>query len=156
LFQTEGIVGLTTTGLVMNVQDARARREVLDRLCHRVIGFCLEVHRELGPGLLESAYEEALAFELAQDGMECERQREIPLLYKTNPLNCGYRIDLLVDSELIVELKAANELLPVHYAQVMTYLRLSNRSLGLLVNFNVPRLKDGVHRVVVGDLYQND
>ena len=128
----------------------------MDRLCHRVIGLCLEVHRELGPGLLESSYEEALAFELTQNGMDCERQCEIPLLYKANLLNCGYRIDLLVNRELIVELKAVIELQPVHYAQVMTYLKLSNRSLGLLVNFNVPRLKDGVHRVVVGDLYQDD
>ena len=114
------------------------------------------MHRELGPGLLESAYEEALAFELEQNEIPFERQRELPLKYKAHTLDCGYRIDLLVDQELIIELKVVSELLPIHHAQLLTYLRLSNLSLGLHINFNVPRLKDGIRRIVAGGLFKDD
>jgi GxxExxY protein len=114
----------------------------------------MEVHRELGPGLLESAYEEALALELTQAGMAFERQRDTPLLYKGIKLNCGYRLDFFVEGELILELKAVSELLPVHHAQLLTYLKLERRSVGLIVNFNVPMLKDGLRRVVAGDLFK--
>lgn len=125
-------------------------------MSHRVIGLCLEVHRELGPGLLESAYEEALAYEFAQAGLVFERQRETPLLYKGVKFNCGYRLDFVVEGELILELKAVSELLPVHHAQLLTYLKLERRSMGLVVNFNVPMLKDGIRRVVAGDLFKNE
>jgi GxxExxY protein len=104
---------------------------------------------------LESAYEEALAQEFTQGGLVFERQRETPLLYKGVILNCGHRLDFLVEGELILELKAVNELLPVHHAQLLTYLKLERRSLGLIVNFNVPILKDGIRRAVAGDLFKD-
>ena len=140
----------------MNDQDTEIQRNKLNELSHRVIGLCLEVHRELGPGLLESAYEEALAYEFTQAGLVYERQRETPLLYKGVKLNCGYRLDFLVEGELIIELKAVTDLLPVHHAQLLTYLKLERRSLGLLINFNVPVLKAGIRRVVAGDLFQDE
>jgi GxxExxY protein len=115
----------------------------------------MEVHREVGPGLLESAYEEALAYEFTQAGIPFERQRDMPLVYKGIKLDCGYRLDFLVADQLIIELKAVTELLPIHHAQLLTYLKLERRPLGLLINFNVPVLKDGVHRVVAGDLFKH-
>jgi GxxExxY protein len=110
----------------MNHRDTEAQREELNQLSHRVIGLCMEVHRELGPGLLESAYEEALAYELTQAGLASERQRETPLTYKNVKLNCGYRIDFIIEGKLILELKAVAELLPIHEAQVLTYLKLEH------------------------------
>ena len=138
----------------MNRRDTEAQRAELNSLSHRVIGLCIEVHRELGPGLLESAYEEALAFELTNAGLAFKRQLDTPLTYKGVNLHCGYRIDFLIEEELILELKAVNELLQVHHAQLITYLKLDSRSLGLLINFNVAALKDGVRRVVSGNLFQ--
>ena len=140
----------------MNHEDTETRRTTLNELSHRVIGLCMEVHREVGPGLLESAYEEALAYELTQAGLAFERQREMPLLYKGVKLDCGYRLDFIVEDQLILELKAVSELLPIHHAQLLTYLKLERRSLGLLVNFNVPVLKDGVRRVAAGDLFKHE
>ena len=144
----------------MNHKDTEtqsdAQRQKLNELSHRVIGLCMEVHRELGPGLLESAYEEALAYELVQAGIKFERQREAPLVYKGVKLDCGYRVDFLIESELIVELKAVAEILPIHHAQLLTYLKLEHRSLGLLINFNVPTVKNGVRRVVAGDLFKHE
>jgi GxxExxY protein len=142
----------------MNHEDAEARRRVLNELSHRVIGLCIEVHRELGPGLLESAYEEALAYELTDAGIRYVRQCDVPLFYKGVALSCDYRIDFEVAGELILELKAVNELLPVHQAQLLTYLKLRRRALGLLINFNIPMLKDGIRRVVAGELFgiEND
>lgn len=138
----------------MNHPVANAEGHVLNELSHRVLGLCLEVHRELGPGLLESAYEEALAYELTEARLAFERQRAMPLLYKGRALACGYRLDFYIGGTLILELKAVNELLPLHHAQLLTYLRLERRALGLLVNFNVPMLKDGIRRVVDGDLFK--
>lgn len=140
----------------MNHKGTEAQRSELNELSHRVLGFCIEVHRELGPGLLESAYEEALTYELTVAGYRVERQREMPLLYKGMKLDCGYRIDMVVEDKLILELKAVNELLPVHHAQLLTYLKLERRALGLLVNFNVPVLKNGVRRVVSGELFKDE
>lgn len=137
-------------------QSAELQRQELNELSHRVIGLCMEVHRELGPGLLESAYEEALAFELTQARLTFERQRETPLIYKGVPLSCGYRVDFIVAEKFIIELKAVSELLPIHHAQLLTYLKLERKSLGLLVNFNVPVLKDGIRRVAAGDLFQSE
>ncbi len=128
----------------------------LNALSYRVRGLCMEVHRELGPGLLESAYEEALAYELTHAGLAFQRQREAPLLYKGIKLDCGYRLDFVIEDQLILELKAVSEILPIHKAQVLTYLKLERRSLGLLINFNVPILKDGIHRVVAGDVFKHD
>ena len=113
-----------------------------------VIGAAIEVHRVLGPGLLESAYELALERELRLRDMQVERQKPIPLEYKGTALGDGFRIDLLVDDELIVEVKAVDGLLPIHEAQLLTYLRLTAIRLGLLINFNEKTLKEGVKRVV--------
>ena len=140
----------------MNHEDTEAQRTKLNELSHRVIGLCMEVHRELGPGLLESAYEEALAHEFNLAGLAFERQREMPLLYKGVKLDCSYRLDFIVEGQLIIELKAVTELLPIHHAQLLTYLKLERRSLGLLINFNVPALKDGVRRVAAGDLFKTE
>lgn len=137
----------------MNHQDTEARRRRLNDLSNRVIGLCIEVHRELGPGLLESVYEEALAYELTHAGLRFERQRDMPLNYKGVKLDCGYRLDLIIEDELIIELKAVDELRPVHQAQLLTYLKLERRSLGLLLNFNTPVLKNGIKRVVAGELF---
>lgn len=107
------------------------------------------MHRQLGPGLLESAYEECLCFELLQSGTHCERQVPQPILYKGTRLECGYRMDVVVERELIVEVKSVERLLPIHDAQVLTYLRLSGLKIGLLINFNTPMLKDGIRRLVM-------
>jgi len=122
------------------------------QLTHEIIGAAIEVHRTLGPGLLESAYEECLARELKLRRIPFERQKPIPLIYKDVKLDCGYRIDLLVDSRVVVELKAVEALAPVHDAVVLTYLRLSDCRIGLLINFNIAVLRDGIRRLV--DNYQ--
>ena len=140
----------------MNHKDTEAQRRKLNELSNRVIGLCIEVHRELGPGLLESAYEEALAYEMTRAGLRFERQRDMPLLYRGVKLDCGYRLDLVVEGELIIELKSVVEILPIHHAQLLTYLKLERRSLGLLINFNVPVLKNGIRRVVAGELFKVD
>jgi len=120
----------------------------LNKLSGEVIGAAIEVHRVLGPGLLESAYELALERELVLRGMRIERQKPVALEYKGSLLGDGFRIDLLVDDELIVEVKAVDGLLPIHEAQLLTYLRLTATRLGLLMNFNEKTLKEGVKRVV--------
>jgi GxxExxY protein len=115
----------------------------------QVIGLAIEVHRHLGPGLLESAYEECLCFELAQANIEFSGQWPLPIVYKGVRLDCGYRIDLLVEQRLIVEIKTVENLLPVHVAQTWTYLRLSGHRVAPLMNFHVPLLKDGLRRFVL-------
>lgn len=111
-----------------------------------------EVHRELGPGLLESAYEHCLLFELRQTGLKVESQLALPVVYKGSKLDCGYRIDLKVEEKVIVEIKAVEALNDVHLAQVLTYMKLSDCHLGYLINFNVKYLKQGIKRVVLGEL----
>ena len=113
----------------------------------RVIGACIEVHRHLGPGLLESAYERCLAIELVQLGLRYERQRPVAINYKGLVLDRGYRLDLVVEDELIVEIKATERLLPLHEAQVLTYLRLTGIRAGLLVNFGAETLRSGLRRL---------
>ena len=140
----------------MNHRDLETQRAELNNLSQRVIACCTEVHRELGPGLLESAYEEALAFEFGRAGLAFRRQIDRPLNYKGVSLHCGYRIDFMIEEKLLLELKAVAALAPLHYAQLLTYLKLERQSLGLLVNFNVPALKDGVRRVVSGELFLTD
>jgi GxxExxY protein len=115
-----------------------------------VIGAAIEVHRALGPGLLESAYEECLCRELALRRIPFERQVSLPVEYKGLRLDCGYRIDLLADSQVVVEIKAVEELLPVHEAQLLTYLKLGGWKVGLLINFNTELLKRGIRRLVLG------
>jgi GxxExxY protein len=117
-----------------------------NELTHGIIGAAIEVHRCLGPGLLESCYEECLARELQLRSLAFERQKAVPVVYKDVKLECGYRIDLLVDGRIVVELKAIEAIAPVHEAIVLTYLRLSGCKIGLLINFNVAVLKDGIRR----------
>lgn len=120
-----------------------------ETLGHEVIGAAIEVHRMLGPGLLESAYEECLCRELVLRGVPFDRQKELPVVYKDVKLECGYRMDLLVGGLVVVELKAVEAIAPVHEAIVLTYMRLSGKNLGLLINFNVPVLKEGIRRFVL-------
>jgi GxxExxY protein len=120
-----------------------------DELSRRVIGCALEVHRNLGPGLLESAYEQCLAFELSQVNINFELQKPLPLQYKNIHLNCGFRADCIIENQILVELKAVDALLPIHEAQLLTYMRLSKISTGLLINFNVTKLKHGIKRFVL-------
>ena len=113
-----------------------------------VIGCAIKVHTTLGPGLLESAYEECLYYELIKEGLKVEKQKALPLIYEEIKLEVGYRLDLIVEDRVIIEIKACEGLNDVHLAQVLTYLKLSNVKLGLLINFNVSRVKDGIKRVV--------
>jgi GxxExxY protein len=122
--------------------------ENLNRITESIIGAAIEVHRALGPGLLESAYEACLAFELAQRGLKVEQQKPLPVVYREIELDCGYRLDLLVKEAVIVEVKAVDRLMPIHQAQLLSYLKLSGHRVGLLINFNVKLLKDGIRRVV--------
>ncbi|MFH1147054.1 MAG: GxxExxY protein [Pseudomonadota bacterium] len=120
----------------------------LDRVTETIIGAAIAVHRELGPGLLESAYEICLAYELAERGLMVERQKALPVRYRNVTMDCGYRIDLLVNNSVVVELKAVDRLEPIHAAQLLSYLKLSGCSVGLLINFNVRILKNGIRRMV--------
>lgn len=123
-------------------------RERLEQLGKAVLDSIFEVHRELGPGLLESAYEMALSHELTLRKLRFERQCALPVEYKGVKLECGFRIDVLVEKELVLELKSVEALLPIHDAQLVNYLRLSDKRIGFLVNFNIPRIKDGIKRRV--------
>jgi GxxExxY protein len=115
-------------------------------LSRSVIGLAIEVHRLLGPGLLESAYQECLCFELLHAGIAHVRHQKLPVRYKGNELNCSYQLDVVVENRLIIEVKAVAQILPIHEAQLLTYLRLGGFPLGLLLNFNSPMLKDGIRR----------
>jgi len=123
-------------------------REELNRISEAIIGGAIAVHRELGPGLLEAAYEACLEYELLDRGLRVERQRELPVVYRTIRVDCGFRLDLLVNDSVIVELKAVEKLERIHEAQMLTYLKLTGLHLGLLLNFNVPKLTDGLKRLV--------
>lgn len=122
---------------------------IFDQLSNKVIGCAIEVHRELGPGLLESAYEQCLAAELSRSRIPYQLQVDLPVSYKGMRLDCSYRIDLLVDKQLIVELKSIEQLLKIHEAQILTYMRLAKVNVGLLMNFNVPVLKKGIKRFLL-------
>lgn len=117
-----------------------------------IINSAIEVHKALGPGLLESAYEACLAYELRNRGLQVESQKPLPLTYKDITLDCGYRIDLVVDNIVLVELKAVDAISPIHQAQVLSYLKLSGIKVGLLMNFNVKLLKNGLHRFINGQI----
>ena len=118
-------------------------------LSRKVIGCGIEVHRELGPGLLESAYQQCLAHELGLAGLSFKTEHPQPVKYKGLELECGYRIDLLIENQIIIELKAVTQLLPIHEAQLITYLKLSKMHQGLLMNFNVSMLKDGLKSILL-------
>jgi GxxExxY protein len=119
----------------------------IDDLTGRIIGCAMRVHTVLGPGLLESAYEACLCYELKQAGLKVEQQKPIPLIYEEVKLDCGYRLDLLVEDRIIVEIKAVESISPLASAQLLTYLKLYNRKIGLLINFNVQHLRDGIKRI---------
>jgi len=121
-----------------------------NQLTSKIIGSAIEVHRNLGPGLLESTYEECMAFELQDHNLIVKRQYEIPVLYKGNQLEQNYRIDLLVNNQVIIELKSVNKIEPIHNAQLLTYLKLSKKKYGLLLNFNVPAMRQGIKRILNG------
>jgi len=121
----------------------------INKVTEIIIGASIEVHKALGPGLLESAYEECLCHELTLQRLQFYRQRKLPLTYKGIQLDCGYRIDLFVEERVIVELKTIDKLSSIHDAQLLTYMKLTNSSVGLLINFNVPVLKNGIRRKVL-------
>ena len=120
-----------------------------DSISKEIIGCAIEVHKLLGPGLLESAYEECIMFELTKKGLRVERQKPIPIVYKEIKLDCGYRLDLLVENCIVVELKSIDFFSPVHEAQILTYMRFSKMKIGLLINFNVTVLKNGLKRFIL-------
>jgi GxxExxY protein len=121
----------------------------LNHLTEKIIGAAIEVHRHLGPGLLESAYENCLVYELERLGLKVECQKALPLVYKEIQLDQGYRLDLLVEQQVIVELKVVEQISPVHEAQILSYLKFSGCKIGLLINFNVKLLKNGIHRFIM-------
>jgi len=120
--------------------------EKLNKITETIIGAAIDVHRALGPGLLESAYEACMVYELAQVGLKAEQQKPLPIVYREVKLECGYRMDLMIEDEVIVEIKSIEKLLPIHQAQLLSYLKLSDCKVGLLINFNVKVLKNGIKR----------
>ena len=127
-------------------------REELNKITEGIIGAAIEVHRNLGPGLLESAYQAALAYELNQRGYKVEQQKPLPMLYKEIRLDAGYRLDFLVNDKVVLEIKSSDKIIPIHDAQILSYLRLSGCKVGLLINFNVKLLKNGIKRFINGSL----
>ncbi|MEG9328535.1 GxxExxY protein [Salinimicrobium catena] len=119
-----------------------------NEISYKVIGCAMELHRKIGPGLLESVYENALAYELINTGLLVQKQLPMPFIYKEIKMDIGYRLDLLIENKVIVEVKSIETLAPVHFSQLLTYLKLSEKKLGLLINFNCKTLKEGVHRIV--------
>jgi len=139
---------MDTKGTKVGTKDTK-KSESFDMLSRRVIGCAIEVHRALGPGLLESAYEQCLAHELGLAGLDFERQVPAALEYKGLTIECGYRMDLLIGETLVVELKSVDQLLPIHEAQILTYMRLTGKKIGLLINFNSKFLRHGIKRFVL-------
>ena len=132
----------------MTTEDTESTEEGLHReLTEAIIGAAIAVHRELGPGLLESVYEKCLAFELADRGLSITTQKEIPVRYKNLTFDCSFRADLIVENKVLLELKSIDQLMPIHTSQVITYLKLTGLKIALLINFNVPTLKTGLKRI---------
>ena len=123
-----------------------------NELSNKLIGLAIEVHSTLGPGLLESAYKECMFYQIRKAGIWVEKEKPMPLIFREVKLDCGYRIDLLVENKLVIEIKSVEALNDIHLAQTLTYLKLGNYKLGLLINFNVVRLKEGIKRVINGTL----
>jgi GxxExxY protein len=130
-------------------ESAGLKQQPINEITEKIIGAAIAVHKELGPGLLESAYEACLVYELVQNGLKAESQKPLPVFYRGVHVDCGYRIDLLVDDQIIVELKAVEKLEPIHEAQLLSYLKLSGCKVGLLINFNTKLLKNGIRRLVL-------
>jgi GxxExxY protein len=127
----------------------KSQRDI-DKITETIIKAAISVHKELGPGLLESAYEACLCYELTRMGLSYERQKELSLQYKEIHIDCGFRIDMLVEKQVVIEIKTVDSLTPVHKAQLITYLKLTECRIGLLINFNVKILKNGIKRIVYG------
>ena len=119
-----------------------------NEITKKIIGCAIEVHKILGPGLLESAYEACLFYELQKEGLRVERQKPVPMIYKEIKLDCGYRMDIIVEDCVIIELKTVDAIIPVHEAQILTHMKFAKKSIGLLINFNVTLLKNGIRRFV--------
>ena len=128
--------------------EVESERFRINSLTDKVIGCAIEVHRSIGPGLLESAYEECLCYELSQSGLEFKRQVPLPVVYKAVRLDCGYKLDIIVENSVILEIKAVEKLVSIHEAQLLSYLRMLDMRLGLLLNFHSAVLKDGIKRIV--------
>jgi GxxExxY protein len=135
-------------GHKVSAQRSKGKMDI-EKIFKLILDNAFKIHSTLGPGLLESAYEECFMYELIQSGLHVERQKTLPLVYKDVKLDAGYRIDLYVESKVIVEIKSVDALTDIHLAQILTYMKLSNSKLGLLVNFNVKYLKDGIKRVIL-------
>ena len=141
----------------MNHRDTEAQRktqrvpipDAVNETSGVIVDAAFQVHKTLGPGLLESVYEECLYFELTNGGIDVKRQFQVPLTYKELQIDCGFRIDLLVNDEVVVEVKAVETVLPVHAAQLLTYLKITENRVGLLINFNQTKIKNGIHRYVL-------
>ena len=133
----------------MNLNSDNFTENQLSRIA---LDASLKVHRNLGPGLLESAYQECLYYELAKTSLQVQKQKALPLIYEEVKLECGYRMDIIIENKLIIEIKAVDALNDLHLAQVLTYVKLSNCKLGLLINFNVLLIKDGIRRVINGHI----
>lgn len=125
---------------------------IAGELTHKIIGYAMDVHTKLGPGLLESTYKECLYYKITQSGFYIEKEKALPLIFEDVKLECGYRIDLLVDNQIVIEIKSVDALNEIHMAQVLTYMKLGNYKIGLLLNFNVIHLKNGMRRMVNGKL----
>ena len=121
----------------------------INKLTGKIIGLAIEIHRELGPGLLESVYKACLTYELRQSSLSFMSEKQIPVIYKEIALECGFRADIIVENNIILELKAVEKILPIHQAQLITYLKLTGLKMGFIFNFNVIRLKDGIRRIVL-------
>ena len=132
--------------MILNHRDTETQRNALTE---RIIGAAIEVHRALGPGLLESAYEECLCHELSLVGLKVRRQVPLPVIYKSINLDCGYRIDMIVEESIVIELKTVERLMPIHQAQLLTYLKPGHYKTGLILNFSSAVLKDGIKRIVL-------
>jgi GxxExxY protein len=131
------------------VKTKKIKKMEINQITEKIIGCAIEVHKNLGPGLLESAYEECLYYELDNHGLNVKRQLAMPLVYKDVKLDAGSRIDLMVENKVIVEIKSVEAIAEIHKAQLMTYMKLANIKIGLLINFNVSRLKDGIIRWII-------
>ncbi|MDR7209297.1 GxxExxY protein [Flavobacterium piscis] len=129
-------------------EESTESRDELDAISYKIIGFAIEVHRQLGPGLLESAYQECLCYELMNAGLVVEKQKALPIIYKDIKLDHGYRIDLLIENKIVIELKTVEAFTDVHFAQILTYLKLGNYPLGLLINFDSKILKNNIKRFI--------
>ena len=141
----------------MNHRDTEAQSETqrnpipsaVNETSGVVVDAAFQVHQALGPGLLESVYEQCLQYELADRGLDVKQQVQVPLMYKELQLDCGFRIDLLVNGQVVVEVKAVEVVLPIHIAQLLTYLKITNYRVGLLINFNKTKIKNGIHRLAL-------